>query len=178
MPEAPWPLTLADRCRSIELLVVDVDGVLTAGEIAYSEGASDEFREWKAFHVRDGSALVTWRRLGKKAAILSGRRSRLVEVRAAELDLGPVVQAAGDKGAALEKILRATGATAETTAGIGDDLPDLPMLRGCRLAVAVADACPDARAVAHHVTRREGGRGAVREVIELILRCQGLWPGQ
>src|SRR5262245_36440055 len=106
MPETAWPLTLAERCRSIELLVVDVDGVLTEGEIAYSEGAADDFREWKAFHVRDGSGLVLWRRLGKKAAILSGRRSRLVEVRAAELSLGPVIQAASDKGMALEDLLK------------------------------------------------------------------------
>src|SRR5262245_3792180 len=177
MPEAAWPLTLAERCRTIDLLVLDVDGVLTAGEIAYTEGQGDDFREWKAFHVRDGSGLVLWRRLGKKVAILSGRHSRLVEVRARELGITAVLQAAGDKGAALDEILKATGSTVETTAAIGDDLPDVPLLRRCRLAVAVADACPDARAVAHHVTRQPGGHGAVREVIELILRCQELLKG-
>jgi 3-deoxy-D-manno-octulosonate 8-phosphate phosphatase (KDO 8-P phosphatase) len=108
-------------------------------------------------------------------AIISGRTSPAVDVRAAELGVGLVVQGAGDKLAALRGVLDATGLRADEACAVGDDLPDLPVLRACGLAVAVADACPEARAAAHHVTQAPGGRGAVREVVELLLRAQGRW---
>lgn len=162
---------LADRCRAVELLVADVDGVLTDGRIVYD----DRGVELKAFHVRDGTAFKAWRQTGKRAAILSGRASRAVEVRAAELSLDAVIQGAGDKRAAFRGLLSACGLRAEQACFVGDDLPDLPVLAGCGLAVAVADACPEVRRAAHYVTRTAGGRGAVREVVELILGCQRLW---
>jgi 3-deoxy-D-manno-octulosonate 8-phosphate phosphatase (KDO 8-P phosphatase) len=163
--------TLADRCAGIELLVLDVDGVLTDGRIAYTA----EGTEIKSFHVRDGSALVFWQRLGKRVAIISGRTSRAVDVRAQELGVRHVWQGAGDKGAVFREAVSAAGLTAAQAAAVGDDLPDLPMLSGAELAVAVADACPEARAAAHYVTATPGGRGAVREVVELVLRHQGRW---
>ena len=163
--------TLAERCRLIELLVLDVDGVLTEGGIVYGpEG------EWKRFHVRDGSGIVAWRTAGKRTALLSGRHSPTVEVRAAELGIAAVVQGAADKGAALDRLLAELGVAPEQVACVGDDAADVVLFRRCGLAVAVADACPEALAAAHHVTLRAGGRGAVRETIERILRCQGLWP--
>ncbi len=163
--------TLNQRCARIELLVLDVDGVLTDGGIIYA----DDGAELKKFHVRDGSGLAIWKHLGKKSAIITGRTSRIVEVRAAELDISPVFQGKTEKLEPFRQILAATGLTAEQACFIGDDLPDLPVLRDCGLAVAVADACPEVLAEAHYVTRGSGGRGAVRETIELILGCQGLW---
>jgi 3-deoxy-D-manno-octulosonate 8-phosphate phosphatase (KDO 8-P phosphatase) len=163
--------SLADRCRAIELLVVDVDGVLTAGQIVYA----DNDAELKAFHVRDGSGLKIWRGLGKRAAMITGRESRAVLRRARELDIEPVMQGAADKLGAYRQVLMVTGMRPEQTCCIGDDVPDLPLLANCGLGVAVADASPEARADAHHVTQAAGGWGAVRETIELILRCQGLW---
>lgn len=163
--------TLAERCAAIELLVADVDGVLTDGRIVYTDGGT----EIKAFHVRDGSGIVFWQKLGKQVAILSGRKSKAVDVRAQELGIRFVRQGATDKLAAFRQLLVQLGLRAEQAAAVGDDLPDLPVLRAAGLAVAVADACPDVRAVAHHVTVANGGQGAVREAIELILKHQGRW---
>jgi YrbI family 3-deoxy-D-manno-octulosonate 8-phosphate phosphatase len=164
--------TLSERCGAIEMLVVDVDGVLTAGGIVYG----DPELEIKQFHVRDGSGLKLWHQAGKRTGLITGRRSPVVDRRAAELGISLVVQGAADKKAALEAMLAGAGVAAEAVCYIGDDLPDVPPLRVCGLAVAVADACPEARAVAHYITRTPGGGGAVRETIELILRCQDRYP--
>jgi 3-deoxy-D-manno-octulosonate 8-phosphate phosphatase (KDO 8-P phosphatase) len=164
---------LAERCAAIELLVLDVDGVLTDGQVIYA-GAEAEI---KAFHVRDGSALAIWKRVGKRAALISGRDSPAVTRRAAELGVEPVLQGSADKLAALRHIVSGIGVALEHVAAIGDDLPDLPVLAHVGLAVAVADACPEVREAAHYVTQAPGGRGAVREAIELVLRCQGIWQG-
>src|SRR5579859_6050257 len=115
--------TLAERCAAIELLVVDVDGVLTDGGILYSDAGT----ELKQFHVRDGSGLKLWHWLGKKAAIITGRTSRLVEVRAAELDVDIVIQGAAEKMAAFRRVLEQIDLTAEQVCYVGDDLPDLPV---------------------------------------------------
>lgn len=163
--------SLDERCGRIALLVLDVDGVLTDGSIIY--GASGE--EIKAFHVRDGSGLKVWTGLGKRAGIISGRKSATVQRRAAELGLHAVVQGVEDKRAAFAGMLHDFNLCPAQVCYVGDDLPDVPLLRRAGLAVAVADACDEARASAHYVTRRAGGRGAVREVIELILRTQQLW---
>jgi 3-deoxy-D-manno-octulosonate 8-phosphate phosphatase (KDO 8-P phosphatase) len=163
--------TLSQRCARIELLVLDVDGVLTEGSITYT----DDGKEIKHFHVRDGSGLAIWHHVGKKSAIITGRTSRIVEVRAAELGVGQVFQGAPFKMEPFQKVLSATGLAADQVCFIGDDLPDVPVMRSCGLAVAVADACPDVLTEAHYVTHAPGGRGAVRETIELILGCQGFW---
>jgi 3-deoxy-D-manno-octulosonate 8-phosphate phosphatase (KDO 8-P phosphatase) len=163
--------SLASRAQAIKLLVLDVDGVLTDGRITYAADGT----EIKSFHVRDGSGLVFWQRLGGRVAIISGRRSKTVDVRAAELGITLVEQGVADKRAALERALAATSLAAAEACAVGDDLPDLPVLRTCGLAVAVADACPEVRGIAHYVTRAAGGRGAVREVVELLLRAQGQW---
>lgn len=164
-------MDLQARCRGIDLLLLDVDGVLTDGSIIYG----DRGEEVKAFHVRDGSGLKLWTKLGKRAGIITGRKSAIVERRAAELGLAPVVQEADDKLVAFEQVLRDQNLPPERACFVGDDLPDLPVLRKCGLAVAVADACPETKACAHFVTQTAGGKGAVREVIELLLRAQGRW---
>jgi YrbI family 3-deoxy-D-manno-octulosonate 8-phosphate phosphatase len=164
-------VTLSSRCAAVELLVLDVDGVLTDGSVVYADNGV----ELKSFHVRDGSGLKLWQMAGKRSAILTGRTSRVVDIRAAEVGVETVVQGVADKLPAFRQLLAATALRPEQVCYIGDDLPDLPVLRRSGLAVAVADACPEVREAAHHVTRACGGRGAVRETIELILRSQGHW---
>ena len=164
-------VTLSSRCSAIDLLLLDVDGVLTDGSIVYADNGV----EVKRFHVRDGSGLKLWHQAGKRTAIISGRTSPVVEIRAAELGVGRVIQGAADKQAAFAHVLRENGVAEAQVCFVGDDLPDVPLLRQCGLAAAVADACAEVRASAQYVTRAPGGRGAVREVIELILRCQGRW---
>lgn len=166
----PTP-TLADRCRAVDVLLLDVDGVMTGGAIVYAGSG-----EAKHFHVRDGLALRAWRQAGKRVAVVSGRTSPAVERRAAELEVDWLLQGVSDKGRALAQVLEAAGVGPERVAAVGDDLPDLPLLARCGLAVGVRDGCAEVRAAAHYVTRAPGGRAAVRETVERILRCQGRWP--
>jgi 3-deoxy-D-manno-octulosonate 8-phosphate phosphatase (KDO 8-P phosphatase) len=177
MPSTPTPpppsAELAARCAAIELLVVDVDGVLTDGVIALD----DHGVETKHFHVRDGGALNLWRQAGKHAAILSGRRSAAVDRRAAELGIAPdaVIQGAAEKGGPFRALVAAHGLDARQACYVGDDLADLPALDAAGLAACPADAAAEVRAAAHLVATAAGGRGAVREVVEVILKQQGAW---
>jgi 3-deoxy-D-manno-octulosonate 8-phosphate phosphatase (KDO 8-P phosphatase) len=163
--------TLQARCAAVELLVADVDGVLTDGGIVLGSGGL----ELKHFHVRDGSGLKLWHQAGRRTALISGRTSQAVEARARELGVAWVYQGAGDKLSALRLALTVADVGPPAVCYVGDDLPDLPAMRACGLAVAVADACAEVRAFAHYTTQAPGGRGAVREVIELILHAQGAW---
>lgn len=162
---------LAALCGPIELLLVDVDGVLTDGVIA----VDDRGVETKHFHVRDGSAISLWRKAGKRAAILSGRWTPLVDRRAAELGISPVIQGAASKGEPFRDLIRNLGLDARQVCYMGDDLADIPVLAAVGLAACPADAAPEVRRVARFVTRANGGRGAVREVVEMILKNQGVW---
>jgi 3-deoxy-D-manno-octulosonate 8-phosphate phosphatase (KDO 8-P phosphatase) len=165
--------TISVRAKAVRLLVLDVDGVLTDGRIVYTD-AGDEL---KRFHVRDGSGLKIWQSLGLKAAVISGRVSKAVERRAAELGLAPVLLGRDAKRPAFEEVLAWHGVTAGQACAIGDDLPDLPVLRRCGVAVAVADACAEVRAVADYTARTKGGGGAVREAVEWLLTLRGEWAG-
>ena len=160
--------TLLERARDIRLLVLDVDGVLTDGRV-YVSSSGEEF---KVFHVRDGSGIVALRKAGVEIAIISGRDSPAVQRRADELGIRHVRQGIADKAAAYTALLGALGVSAAHTACVGDDTPDVPILRQARLAVAVADAHPAAIAAAHLVTQAKGGRGAVREVCDLLLEAR------
>ena len=164
----------AERARRIEWLVLDVDGVLTDGKLYYGprQGAQGET---KAFHVHDGHGLVLWQRAGKQTAVISGRSSEAVTARCADLNIAHVYQGALVKKEAFETFLRDTGAKAEAVCYIGDDIVDVPILRRAGLAVAVANAMPEAVAAAQAVTDTRGGCGAVREVIDYILKVQQLW---
>ncbi len=174
MPTTPAdPDDLAARCGPIELLLLDVDGVLTDGVIAID----DRGVETKHFFVRDGSALALWRKAGRRAAILSGRSAPLVAIRAAELGIDPVVQGAAAKGPAFRAILAGLGLESRQVCYVGDDVADLPVLRAVGLAACPADAAVEARAASQLVSRYPGGRGAVREVVETVLRHQGAWEG-
>lgn len=155
----------------IRLLVLDVDGVLTDGRIVID----DLGRESKFFHVRDGLGMRLWMKVGGEIAIVTGRSSRVVAHRAAELEIRHVFQGALDKRAALQKVWERTGLSAAQTAALADDLPDLPILRSVGYPVAVADAAAEVKAAAAFLTTLPGGRGAVREAVEHLLRAQNRW---
>jgi 3-deoxy-D-manno-octulosonate 8-phosphate phosphatase (KDO 8-P phosphatase) len=159
------------RAAGVRLLLLDCDGVLTDGRITPVEGGE----ELKSFHTRDGHGLVMLHRAGLRSGIISGRKSRLVEMRAADLGISFVRQGALNKVEVFEALLAEAGVEPSHAAYVGDDVVDIPLMRRCALAVAVADATPDTRAVAHYVTQLPGGCGAVREVCELILKAQGRW---
>jgi 3-deoxy-D-manno-octulosonate 8-phosphate phosphatase (KDO 8-P phosphatase) len=160
--------TLLARARDVRLLVLDVDGVLTDGRL-YISASGEEF---KAFHVRDGSGIVAVQKAGVIVAIISGRDSAAVRRRADELGIRHVRQGVVDKARALAEIVSETGVGEHEVACVGDDTPDVPMMRKARLAVAVADAHPSAAAAAHFVTSARGGRGAVRETCDLLLEAR------
>lgn len=172
-PPMPIDADLAARCGAVEVLVLDVDGVLTDGVIA----VDDRGVETKHFHVRDGSALSLWRRAGKRVAILSGRRAAAVDHRARELGITPVIQGAAEKGAPLRALLAEWRVEPRAVCYVGDDLADLPALATAGLAACPADAAPEVCEASHYVARAGGGRGAVREIVELVLRQQSRWEG-
>ena len=155
----------------IKLLVLDVDGVLTDGALMLT-GDGDEI---KTFNVRDGSGMKYWKRAGGKLAIVSGRGAPAVLRRAKELNVDAVRLNAKDKLPALEAILAELDVTADQTAVMGDDLTDVPMARRCALSIAPADAVEEYKQAASHVTKAVGGRGAVREAVEMILKATGKW---
>ena len=157
--------------KRIKLLVLDVDGVLSDGQVLLGPDG----QELKAFHVRDGTGMKYWKRAGGLLAIISGRSSPAVLHRARELDVDVVTQGATSKLPAYRAVLEQLGAREDQTAVMGDDLPDLPLMAHCALPVAVADAAPEVLAAAAVVTKSPGGRGAVRELVEMILKEAGSW---
>jgi 3-deoxy-D-manno-octulosonate 8-phosphate phosphatase (KDO 8-P phosphatase) len=163
--------TLLERARNTRLLMMDVDGVLTDGRIIQDSHG----HELKVFDVKDGHGIVMAHRAKLRTALISGRASETITRRAQELGIELVFQKTWNKLEAYEKILAETHFTPDQIAYIGDDLVDIPLLRRVGLAVAVADAVDEVKAAAHLVTQRPGGQGAVRELIELILRAQGHW---
>jgi 3-deoxy-D-manno-octulosonate 8-phosphate phosphatase (KDO 8-P phosphatase) len=157
--------------KAIDLLVLDVDGVLTdGGLIVHADGS-----ESKRFHTLDGHGIRMWQRAGGKVALLSGRASAPVAHRAKDLEIAYVLQDCHLKLPALEQLLRDAGRKPENVAYVGDDLTDLPPIRHVGFAVAVANAVEEVKAQADYVTTRAGGSGAVREVIEYILKNSGRW---
>jgi 3-deoxy-D-manno-octulosonate 8-phosphate phosphatase (KDO 8-P phosphatase) len=159
------------RARRIRLLLLDVDGVLTDGRLYF--GPKGE--ALKVFHVLDGHGLKMVRRAGIEVALLSGRRSDAAYHRARELNLSHFFEGLRDKVAILEDLRGSLKLTLQEVAMVGDDLVDLPVMSRVGLAVAVADAVPEVQAAAHWVTSLPGGRGAVREVCDLLLKAQGRW---
>ncbi len=159
------------RAQNIELMISDVDGVLTDGRLIYDNRGI----ETKQFYVRDGMGIKLWQKAGHRFGIITLRSSQIVRTRAAEMNVEIVRQGAGDKLAALRSILAECDVAAERTCYIGDDLPDLPAIARVGLGAAVADACAEVRGKAHFVTTNPGGRGAVRETVEMILRAQLRW---
>lgn len=159
------------RARQIKLVALDVDGVLTDGTLVFGH----EGDAFKLFHVRDGMGVSLLRRMGIAVALVTGRYSDMVRMRAEELKLDAVCQGRQDKGTAIDELMVQFQVTAEEIAYVGDDLIDLPALTKVGLACAVADAVDEVKEHTHFVTVNPGGRGAVREVAELILKAQGKW---
>lgn len=165
-------MTIEERAKNIKLLILDVDGVMTDGKIIY-DNFGDEF---KAFDVQDGYGMVLWHRAGLKSAIITAKKSRIVSRRAKMCHVTKVFQEARDKGAVYEKLLKIFKLTDEEVCFMGDDLIDLPVIRRAGLAVAVPYSREEIKSLAHYVTKADAGRGAIREVVELILKSQNKWP--
>jgi 3-deoxy-D-manno-octulosonate 8-phosphate phosphatase (KDO 8-P phosphatase) len=159
------------RAARVKLLLLDCDGVLTDGRITLVEGGEER----KSFHTRDGHGLVLLHRAGLRSGIISGRTSRLVALRAADLGIAYVRQGALNKLEVFEELIAEVGVETSEVAFVGDDVVDIPLMRRSGFAAAVADASRDTREAAHYVTRLPGGFGAVREVCELILKAQRRW---
>ena len=155
----------------IQVLVVDVDGVLTDGTITINANGSES----KSFNSLDGHGIRMWKRAGLKIAFLSGRLSEPTRHRAEQLDIDHCVQDCHDKLPALEKLLEIMGFSAQQAAFIGDDLMDLPAIRKVGFGATVANAVDEVKQQADYVTKASGGKGAVREVIEYILKNSGRW---
>jgi len=159
------------RASRIRLVVLDSDGVLTDGRIVVGSDGT----EMRFFDVRDGLGIRLGQKGGLRFAVISGRRSAALAARAKELGIDELHQRVADKASVLRDLLERLGLEHADACFVGDDLIDLPAMRAVGLAVAPADAIPDVRERADHVTRCRGGRGAVREVVELILRAAGSW---
>jgi len=159
------------RCRTIELVLADVDGVLTDGGVVYN----NQGIEIKQFYIRDGLGIKLWQRSGFQFGIITARTSHIVKVRAAELGVELLRQGFEDKLKAVREISDQLGIAMDKLCFVGDDLPDLATIQSVGLGVAVADAAPEVKTAAHLVTKAPGGRGAVRETIETILKAKGRW---
>ena len=162
---------VSERASRVSVLLIDVDGVLTDGRIVYAEYGD----ELKFFDVQDGAGLVFWSRVGLRSAVITARTSRLLQRRAKEMRVDFLAQGQLLKLPAYERMLKRLRVADEQVCAIGDDLMELPILRRVGFAVAVPAAVEEIKQASHYVTQRSGGRGAVRETIDLILKAKGLW---
>jgi len=159
------------RAQKVKALLLDVDGVLTDGRVLYQP----EGGEARAFNVRDGLGIQLLQASGLKVGFLSGKNSEVVKRRGDELGVEILLLGVDDKVAAFEQALERLGVEGDAVCYVGDDLPDLPLLRKAGLGCAVADAAPEVRANANLILRANGGQGAVREVCERLLKAKGNW---
>jgi 3-deoxy-D-manno-octulosonate 8-phosphate phosphatase (KDO 8-P phosphatase) len=158
--------------KRVKLLLMDVDGVLTTGKVIYDDSGA----QIKAFHVKDGLGIRMLMDFGIQVGIITGRKSTALAHRCADLGIDLLYQGIRDKAAALNEILDKTGVSAMETAFVGDDLPDLAVMKRVGVPVAVADSCKEILASARFITTERGGRGAVREICEAVLKAKGFWP--
>jgi 3-deoxy-D-manno-octulosonate 8-phosphate phosphatase (KDO 8-P phosphatase) len=177
MSENPLaPPSVLDRARKIKLFLMDVDGTLTDGGVCLMSLPNDGgIAEMKVFNAQDGAGLHLGHIMGIKTGFITGRKSPAVLQRAQELKVDFVYLGQARKTAAFEECMQKAGVSEEEVAYLGDDLPDMPLAQRAGLAVAVADAAPELKAISHYITRALGGKGAAREVVELILKSQGRW---
>lgn len=161
-------MNLEDRFRRVRFLLLDCDGVLTDGRLYF--GPTGE--ELKAFFVRDGQGLVLWHEAGFGSGIISGRRSEIVELRGRQLGVEFIRQGVEEKLQAFEEVIAESGVSPDETAYVGDDTPDVEVMLKVGLAVAVADALDEVKSAAHYVTKAKGGKGAVRELVDLLLAAK------
>lgn len=159
--------------QKVKLIIFDVDGVLTAGQIIFGQDGE----ALKAFHCQDGMGISLAHKAGIKTAIITGRESQIVHRRATELKIGDIHQGAADKVIAFGELLQKHNLTPEQVAYVGDDINDLPVMVQVGLPCAVGNAVPEVKSAARYVATRQGGNGAVREIIEFILKSQNTWDG-
>ena len=167
--------SVAKRAKQIKVVLMDVDGTLTTGAVTLLSQPDGSALEIKTFNAHDGQGLTLARTAGLRTGVITGRESPALRRRARELDIEFVYEKQPHKIAAYEEILKKSGAQESEVAFLGDDLPDLTVMRRVGLAVAVGDATPEVKRAAHYVTKAVGGRGAARELVELILKSKGIW---
>lgn len=168
--------SLLERAKKVRLFLMDVDGTLTNGGICLMSLPNDGgIAELKVFNSLDGLGIKLADDMGIKTGFITGRKSPAVQQRADEMSVSYVYLGQATKVAAFEECMQKAGVTADEVAYLGDDLPDIPVSKLVGLAVAVANAVPELKAVCHYVTRANGGEGSAREVVELILKAQGRW---
>jgi len=164
-------IPVTERARAVKLLILDIDGVMTDGRIIYSV-YGDELR---FFDVQDGFGLTLLHRAKLRTVIITAKKSRIVKLRARDLRVTKTYHGHCDKLRIFQKVIRRFRVKPEEVCFIGDDLVDLPVLKRVGFAVSVPNAVDEVKAVAHYVTRRSGGRGAVREICDMLLKAQGAW---
>ena len=172
---AKIPARVAQKARQISLLLMDVDGTLTDGSVTLASTPDNHAVEVKTFDAHDGQGLTLAVTAGLRTGVITGRSSPALRRRCKELDIEFVYEKQGHKIAAYEDILRKTGAKESEVAFLGDDLPDLTVMRRVGLAVAVGNAAPEVKRAADYRTKAPGGKGAARELVELILKSKGVW---
>ncbi|MDD5291613.1 MAG: HAD-IIIA family hydrolase [Candidatus Omnitrophica bacterium] len=164
-------MTLQERAQKIKLLILDVDGVLTDGRIIYDSKG----RDLKLFDVHDGLGVYLLKRMGIRTILITAKGSKAIKPRAKDMHVDRVYANITPKTIVYEKILKDYGIKADEVCFVGDDLVDIGILKRVGLPVAVLNACPEVKEVSFYTTQRQGGRGAVREVVELILKAQNKW---
>jgi len=173
--EIKFPSPALRRARKIRVLLMDVDGTMTPGVVCLQGFPDGSVVEMKVFNAHDGAGIKLAGIMGIRTGLITGRDSPATARRAREADMEFIAQGQPKKLEAYKAILIRAGVTDEETAYVGDDLPDLPILTRVGLAVAVADAAVEVKRAAHYITTVKGGEGAIREVVELILKSQGRW---
>lgn len=166
---------LKKRAKQIQVLLMDVDGTLTDGSVTLLSQPDGTALEIKSFDAHDGQGLTLAHTAGIRTGVITGRESPALLRRAHEMKMEFIYQKQPTKIPALEEILQKSGVSEQAVAYVGDDLPDLPIMRRVGLAIAVGDAVLEAKLAAHYVTRAHAGKGAIREVVELILKSKGIW---
>jgi len=172
---AKLPPRVASKAKQILVLLMDVDGTLTDGSVTLASTPDNHALEIKTFDAHDGQGLTLAVTAGLRTGVITGRASAALRRRCKELDVEFVYEKQGHKIAAYEDVLRRTGVKESEVAYLGDDLPDLTIMRRVGLAVAVANATPEVRRAADYRTKAPGGKGAARELVELILKSKGVW---
>jgi 3-deoxy-D-manno-octulosonate 8-phosphate phosphatase (KDO 8-P phosphatase) len=169
------PAALAKRARQIKVFLMDVDGTITDGSVTLLSQPDGTALEIKTFDAHDGQGLTLAHTAGIRTGVITGRGSAALRRRCTELGIEFVYEKQPHKIAAFEEILKKSGAKEFEVAYLGDDLPDLTVMRRVGFAVAVGDAAPEVKNAAHFVTKAIGGKGAAREVVEVILKSRGIW---
>ena len=166
---------LRKRAAKIKLLLMDVDGTMTDGSVTLASQGDGSALEIKTFNAHDGQGLTLAQAAGLRTGCITGRESAALLRRAHEMKMEFIYMKQPLKMPAYEEILRKAGVQDEAVAYVGDDLPDIPLMRRTGLAIAVGDAVPEVKGVAHYTTKALAGHGAIREAVEVILKCKGIW---